>query len=307
MLVVEFAGTIRVIAGTLYPARSDAVPATDEYRLRSVCSSGLWDHESSPRSEFQHQSLLLHLLHRRDRRTVIACRDLRRMQLSPERSRAANWSSIRIRRVTSPQTTITAVRSTSATMARSTSRPATTSNAAGDSQDLYQSARQDPAHQPRRHGPDRQSILRRERPQLRRHLGAGPAQSLPGLLRRANGPVADRRRRRQRLVDCDRRSEHRGKGRKLRLAECRSAEWQSRLHGSGVLLSSQWTRRVDHRRLRLSRNAVPQQLSKAATSSPTTHRIGSHLTFDANGNVTGVLTSSRPTARSTDPTATSCI
>ena len=37
----------------------------------------------------------------------------------------------------------------------------------------YQPARQDPAHQPGRHGADRQSVLRRRRTQLRRHLGLG--------------------------------------------------------------------------------------------------------------------------------------
>jgi PKD repeat protein len=62
-------------------------------------------------------------------------------------------------------------------------------------------ARQDPPHQPRRHRPHRQSLLRWDRPERGLDLGARAAQPLPGLLRQAVGQAVRRRRRRERQLD----------------------------------------------------------------------------------------------------------
>ena len=60
-----------------------------------------------------------------------------------------------------------------------------------------QPARQGSPDQPGRNDPDRQPVLRRRRTERRLDLGAGPAQPLPRLLRRSDGPLLHRRRRRQ--------------------------------------------------------------------------------------------------------------
>ena len=114
-----------------------------------------------------------------------------------------------------------------------------------------------------------------DRAQLGLDLGLRAAQSVPGLLRRADRSAVHRRRRRQRLFDRHGRSEYRRRGRQLRLAERRRDLQQPGLHESALLLPPQRPRRLDHRRLRLPRHASSRAAIRAATSLPTTRRTGS--------------------------------
>ena len=120
-----------------------------------------------------------------------------------------------------------------------------------------ESAREDPSHQPGRDGADRQPVLRRERAERRLDLGARSAQSLPRLLRRADGQALRRRRRRQRPRYRQGGGQPRRGGRQLRLAEQRRPVRQP-LQEPALLVRAQRARRLDHRRLRLPRDAVPE-------------------------------------------------
>ena len=121
----------------------------------------------------------------------------------------------------------------------------------------HQPARQGPPDQPGRHDPDRQSVLRRIRPERRLDLGPRAAQPVSGLLRPAHRPLLHRRRRRQRRVHRRRGDQPRRRGRELRLAEQRGPLLVA-LPEPAVLLPAQRSRLRDHRRLRLPRLAVPQ-------------------------------------------------
>ena len=122
MLVVGAAGHDQGAAAAVHDARPDAVPAADQRRLGRGAAGHL-RHRAGP--ELRHQPLLLHLLHAgvSEPRPALALH--RQRARSPARSPAASWCSTRIRRTPTPSTT--AARSTSATTASCTSRPASTS------------------------------------------------------------------------------------------------------------------------------------------------------------------------------------
>ena len=119
-----------------------------------------------------------------------------------------------------------------------------------------QPPRQDPPDQPRRHGPDRQPVLRRRRAELGQRLGPRPAQPVPGVLRCAVQPPVHRRRRRQRLRHGQGGDQRRCPRRQLRLAELRG-QLQRVLHQPDPLLGPQRARLRRDRRLRVPRHAVP--------------------------------------------------
>ena len=85
--------------------------------------------------------------------------------------------------------------------------------------------------------------------------------------------------------------DHRSTGRKLRLAERRGAQRQSRLYGAGLLLypHNGTSRRGDHGRICLSRNPIPGSYQGSFFFADYTQNWIKRLTFDANGNVTGVF------------------
>ena len=255
MLVVELAGNDQSIAAALYHARSHAIPATDQHRL---CRRATGNLRHRARSQFQHQSLLLHLLYagNAERRSPVA--------LHRECDADGHGRRQRIRHLSGSGKIANAEHHGGAI------------NFGNDGKILLHDRR---AFQRRRgagsHKSARQDLAVSTwtapyRPTTRSTMARGPitmrygrsvcATRIRAYYDAPTGPAHHRRRRRQRLFDRDRRSEHRCKGRQLRLAERRSAQRQSRLYGAGLLLSPQWTRRVDHGRVRLSRNAVPEQL-----------------------------------------------
>ena len=81
--------------------------------------------------------------------------------------------------------------------------------------------RQGPAHQPRRHGADRQSVLRRRGPEQGPDLGLRPPQPVPHVDRSGDGPHVHRRRRRQQHDSSIEEVEPRRPRRQLRLAAVR--------------------------------------------------------------------------------------
>ncbi len=122
MLVVELAGTIKVLPPPYTTARPDAVPAAHEHRLGRRAAGHL-RHRARP--GLHDEPLLLRLLHARHAEPRPPRPGSPPTPRSPGRSPAARSSSTRIRRTRTPSTT--AARSTSATTASSTSRPASTS------------------------------------------------------------------------------------------------------------------------------------------------------------------------------------
>ena len=159
----------------------DAVPAADERRAaRPGCSRASFDIALDPNFATNHY---YYVFYTPERRTGPALALHRQRDAHRHGRQAARSSSTRIRRTPTPS--ITAARSCSATTERSTSPP-------GDhfhgtpSQIADEPAREDPPHQPGRHGSDRQPVLRRRRAERRLDLGARPAQPVPRLLRRSD-------------------------------------------------------------------------------------------------------------------------
>ena len=129
--------------------------------------------------------------------------------------------------------TTTAAPSTSARTASSTSPSATTRTAA-NAQSLDQPARQDPAHQRRRHDPDRQPVLQPGHGRQPRDLGARPAQPVHLRVPARHRPHVHQRRRPEHVGGDQRRP-----GRlELRLAQHRGADRQRELPLSGLRLSA---------------------------------------------------------------------
>ena len=185
------------------------------------------------RSQFHHQSLLLHLLYRGN----AECRSPLALHGQCDADGQVAGSELvlyRIRRMPTPSTT--AARSISATTGRSTSRPASNSRAR-PSQDLTSPRGKILRFNPDGTVPTDNPFYDGAGPNYDADLGARAAQPLPRLLRRADRSAAHRRRRRQQSVDGDRGSGHRRAGRQLRLAERRRAERQSRLYDPDLLLS----------------------------------------------------------------------
>ena len=271
-------------AAALHAGRPDAVPAAHQRRLGRRAAGHL-RHRARP--ELRDEPLLLRLLHARVRRTATGCRASRPTRPSPARSPAASSSSTRIPRTPTPSTT--AAPSTSATTGRSTSRPASTSTPASPSSST------NPRGKIHRINPD--GTVPTDNPF---YDGAGPhwdsiwAYGLRNPYRAyydaPDRAAVHRRRRRQRLLDRRRRRWTSAQaGANYGWPNC-EGNCPAPVHEPDLLLPAQRPRRGHHRRLRLPRHAVPGVATRAATSSPTTRRTGSsRLTFDANGNVTGVF------------------
>ena len=134
-------------------------------------------------------------------------------------------------------------------------------------------AGQDPPHQQGRDHPDRQPVLRRRRPERGFDLGARAAQSLPGLLRRADRPDVHRRRGWQRLLDSRRGGRRRRRGRQLRLAQLRGHLARPRAQARSTRTRTTGaTRRSRVASSTTGRSSRPR--TRVTTSSPTTPRTG---------------------------------
>ena len=152
----------------------------------------------------------------------------------------------------------------------------------------HEPARQDPAVQPGRHHPHGQPLLRRRRPPLRRHLGAGPAQPLSRLLRQSDRAAVHRRRGRQRLLDRQGGDRPRGPRRQLRLAElrgrctgpCTSPLYSYAHNGRDAAVTGGFVYRGSQ---------FPAGMQGDYFFADYAQNWIKRLTFDANGNVTGVF------------------
>ena len=168
-------------------------------------------------------------------------------------------------------------------------------------------ARKDPSHQPGRDGADRQPVLRRERAERRLDLGARSAQSLPRLLRRADRQALRRRRRRQRPRYRQGGGQPRRGGRQLRLAEQSKARAPAPARARSTRTPHNGRDAVDHRRLRLPRDTVPEQLPGQLLLRGLRAELDQAADASTRaGTSTASSTSNRRTAPPTAPTATSC-
>ena len=192
----------------------DVVPGDHQHR-GGRCAAG--DLRLRARSELQRQPLLLRLLHAGDAepRPGVAVHGQRvgERHGGRQRARALRGHAGRARRA--PRRGVELRKRRKALLHdRRALRPAGVAGPA-------QSAGQDPSDQPGRDGADGQPVLRRYRAELRLGLGARVAQSVPRVLRRADGSVDHRRRGRQRRLDGHRGDQRRRPGRQLRLAQRR--------------------------------------------------------------------------------------
>ena len=144
--------------------------------------------------------------------------------------------------------------------------------------DADQPARQDPAHQRRRHDPGGQPVLQHGHRRQPRDLGAGPAQPLHVRLPARHRPDVHQRRRPEHLGRDQRR---RGR-RELRLAHHRGRDIRPPLQDAAVRLQPFEGLR-DHRRrvLQPGDEPVPDRSTPGTISSPTTAAAGFPLATQA--------------------------
>ena len=301
MLVVELAGTIKVLAAAVHPARPDSVPAAHQHRLGG-CAAGDLRHRAG--SRLHDQSLLLRLLHPGQSESGSSVAIHGERVAHGNRCRQREGALPGSRRTPTPSTT--AARSISATTASSTSRPESTSTPAA-AQSL--SSPRGKIHRINQDGtiPTDNPFYDGSGPERRLDLGPRASQPVPGLLRRADRQALHRRRRRQRLLDGEGGDRRRRRRRQLRLAELRG-NLRSAVHGSHLHLGAQRPRRRGHRRLRLPRQPVPELLPRQLLL----RRL--HAELDQAPDVRCDRQGQRrlqlragSTARSTVPTATSSI
>ena len=142
----------------------------------------------------------------------------------------------------------------------------------------------------------------------RQHLGSGPAQPVPRLLRPADRPASSSATSAATTTPPrSRRSTSGSAGANYGWPDS-EGPCSAPCTQPAVLVPAQRPRCRGHGRLRLPRNAVPEPATAAPTSTPTTPRTGSGACSSTPTATSPTpSTSSPPTARSTAPTATSSI